>query len=207
MRRDPFAAIEHPNDFAKRTEVIRVVNKLPGDQKIALLSYYYGGLSIREVATSMQIPRAAALNHLENAKENVLRELGLNGTTSMMAPGEQIKTPVLKQIFDKYAEESITEDQLRRVLEPVLRMINEGRFNRPRYQRFEWLLKPVASVSVVVALTLMVGFSQPVEAREDIPASKTEVFALFEIEEEENIGEGSAQSADPSPEEEDMEDA
>jgi len=40
--------------------------------------------------------------------------------------------PVLKQIFDKYVEDSITDEQLFRILEPVLKRIREGAFDRPR---------------------------------------------------------------------------
>ena len=42
------------------------------------------------------------------------------------------KTSVLKQIFDKYIEDTITEEQINRVLEPVLKLIREGAFDRPR---------------------------------------------------------------------------
>jgi len=38
----------------------------------------------------------------------------------------------LKRIFDLHAEETITDDQVRRVLDPVLEMIIEGKFEKPR---------------------------------------------------------------------------
>lgn len=40
---------------------------------------------------------------------------------------------VLKEIFEKHSEDTITYDQLYRILEPVLQMISEGRFDR-RYK-------------------------------------------------------------------------
>ena len=39
-------------------------------------------------------------------------------------------TSKLTEIFDSYARECITDEQIQRVLEPVIREILEGRFNR-----------------------------------------------------------------------------
>jgi len=38
----------------------------------------------------------------------------------------------LKQVFDGYIEDTITDEQVWRVLEPVLRLIRQGAFDRPR---------------------------------------------------------------------------
>gem|GEM_PF-5629041 len=48
------------------------------------------------------------------------------------------EAPVLKLVFDKYLEDSITEEQVQRILEPVLKMILEGRFDRPPRLRVFW---------------------------------------------------------------------
>ena len=40
--------------------------------------------------------------------------------------------PALKQIFDGYIEDTVSNEQIHRVLEPVLRLIGEGAFDRPR---------------------------------------------------------------------------
>jgi len=37
----------------------------------------------------------------------------------------------LKQVFDMYIEEEISDEQIQRVLKPVLKLISEGAFNRP----------------------------------------------------------------------------
>jgi len=37
---------------------------------------------------------------------------------------------MLKKVFDRYEEETITEEQVRRVLEPVIKMVQEGRFGK-----------------------------------------------------------------------------
>ena len=39
---------------------------------------------------------------------------------------------ILKQVFDSYIEDSVTEEQVQRVLEPVFRLILQGTFDRPR---------------------------------------------------------------------------
>ena len=41
-------------------------------------------------------------------------------------------TSVLKQIFDGHIEDTITDEQIVRILEPVLRRIREGAFDRRR---------------------------------------------------------------------------
>ena len=47
--------------------------------------------------------------------------------------GIEVKgTSVLKQVFDGYIEDTVTDEQVQRVLEPVLRLIRDGAFNRPR---------------------------------------------------------------------------
>jgi hypothetical protein len=45
---------------------------------------------------------------------------------------ESANGSVLKQVFDMHIEETFTDEQVRRVLEPVLRLIREGAFDRPQ---------------------------------------------------------------------------
>ncbi len=49
-----------------------------------------------------------------------------------MTPGIAPGTPALKQIFDRFADESISSEEVDRVLEPVLALIQAGAFDRPR---------------------------------------------------------------------------
>ena len=63
---------------------------------------------------------------------------------------------VLKVAFNESTEDSITEEQLRRVVEPVLRMIDEGRFDRNRFRRLKKHFKPFFSIAVLTVLTLSV---------------------------------------------------
>ena len=44
---------------------------------------------------------------------------------------EAVKIPILKRIFDAYASETITDEQLQQIVDPVVKMIREGRFNNP----------------------------------------------------------------------------
>lgn len=52
-----------------------------------------------------------------------------NGSTHD-TPRYPPKMPVLKQVFDKYAKESITDEQIQRMLAPVIRKIQDGCFDR-----------------------------------------------------------------------------
>ena len=73
--------------------------------------------------------------------------------------GSALNKPFLKQVFEKYAEESITEEQVRRVLEPILRMIYEGRFDK-RKPRKSWIVNPLGSTIAVAILILVVAIMQ-----------------------------------------------
>ena len=42
------------------------------------------------------------------------------------------KTSILKQVFDGYIEDSVTDEQVHRALAPVLKLIREGVFDRRR---------------------------------------------------------------------------
>ena len=44
----------------------------------------------------------------------------------------ECKQSRIRQLFDSYVEETITEEQIQRLLSPVLRMIYNGCFDSPR---------------------------------------------------------------------------
>ena len=50
---------------------------------------------------------------------------------------------VLKDIFGWYAEYSITEEQIERVLDPVIKMIHDGKFDKHRPSRFTGIFKMI----------------------------------------------------------------
>ena len=53
-------------------------------------------------------------------------EVGILSTKKSSGPS------VLKQIFDGHIEDTITDEQIFRILEPVLRRIRDGAFDRRR---------------------------------------------------------------------------
>ena len=48
---------------------------------------------------------------------------------------------VLKEMFDKCADDNISDEQLNRILEPVLIMIKSGKFEKSRRMRFVHFVK------------------------------------------------------------------
>lgn len=68
--------------------------------------------------------------------------------------------PVLKQIFDKYAEENISDERVRLILRPILRMIHEGRFDKPIRERIERIGAMVLSAAAVIVITLVIVITQ-----------------------------------------------
>ena len=52
-------------------------------------------------------------------------------TTSNSEGNKGMKVSVLKLIFDAYEGETITDEQVQRIVDPVIRMIRAGQFNDP----------------------------------------------------------------------------
>ena len=71
---------------------------------------------------------------------------------------ENIGASALRNVFDLYAEYSITEEQVERVLAPVIKMIQDGKFDKPRQKHFTWLFKSMMSIIAVGALILVISF-------------------------------------------------
>ncbi len=70
--------------------------------------------------------------------------------------------PLLRQIFDRYAEETITDEQARRVFEPVGRLIREGRFHKRRRPQAARVFASIAAV-LVVAVAMAVAAGERIE--------------------------------------------
>jgi len=83
-----------------------------------------------------------------------------NNTVYAESNNMQGKTTLLGQIFERYAEDTITEERVRRLLEPILKMIYEGKFDKPGKLRFDWLINPLGSMVTVAVLILVVAFIQ-----------------------------------------------
>ena len=68
---------------------------------------------------------------------------------------------ILKSIFNKYIEDSITEEQIERLLRPILQMIKEGRFDRVYARiRARRIYQAVLSFAAVLVLVITVIFAQ-----------------------------------------------
>ena len=50
----------------------------------------------------------------------------------MLGNYEPVRESVMRMVFDSYIEDTITDEQVQRVLGPVFRLIKEGVFDRPR---------------------------------------------------------------------------
>ena len=72
----------------------------------------------------------------------------------------QLKVPLLSEILNKYAEDSITDEQVQRVLKPVLIMIHEGKFDRSPFQRFSWLTTQLLSIATAMVMIIAAALSR-----------------------------------------------
>lgn len=70
------------------------------------------------------------------------------------------KKSVLKEIFDIFAEDTITDEQINRILAPVLKLIREGKFRKTRRDRIAFFTLPLLSMAAVIVLIATVVISQ-----------------------------------------------
>jgi len=66
-------------------------------------------------------------------------------------------TSTLKQIVDLYAEETVSDEHIERILEPVVAMIQAGKFDRPRRSSHVHDIKPLIAAGIVATVTLAVA--------------------------------------------------
>ena len=159
MHYETFLPTEYTTDPEKREEVLHIVSELPVNQRLALVAYFYGGLSVQETATAMNAPLWITAKYLDTACAKVLRGLGMENLKNTTT-GKTNNVSVLKQIFDWHEAETITDEMTQRVLEPVLKMIREGKFVRSPWHRYSWLVRPVLAVATVAALIVTVAVTQ-----------------------------------------------
>ena len=157
---DPFNAIDYTDDPEVRANILRIISELSMNQRMALLSYYYGGFTIQEVAIAMKVSSSMATDCLEHARANVLKEFGTMSTQTHLVPDIPQRSQVLVDILNELSVEKATDEQVQRVLEPVLTMIREGKFDKPKRSRFRWWVKPMLSVVAVAVIALATVFGQ-----------------------------------------------
>jgi len=84
-----------------------------------------------------------------------------HGTTFGEEDQKSSDAGILKEMYEVHAEETISDEQARRVLKPVLAMIDEGKFDKPRRIISIAPLATVAAVLVVAVTATLMLFSQP----------------------------------------------
>ena len=143
----------------KRAETVNIINRLPIKQRTALLMYEYGRLGIEDVAEAMDTTCWLAEHHIQDAREQIRMELEINSySTNRKTPPKQEEEPILVQVLTKYAEETITGEQLDHVLAPVLQSIKEGEFDKPSKNKARRLVGPLSAVAAIIILVASVLF-------------------------------------------------
>ena len=130
MQYESFSLSRYVDDPKRRIDVLNIVSELPANQCVALLAHFYGGLSVEEIATVMKSSIELTDNYLESACDKILHELEV-ADMSVKISDEASKKIVLKEIFEWYETEIIIDEQIQRVLEPILQMIRDGKFDKP----------------------------------------------------------------------------
>jgi len=115
-----------------RAEICKAIAKLPIEQRTALMIHEFGGLSNNEVAKSMDMSPIRVIQTLNAAWRNVGKELGVETELADDGLFSYKDRIALKKIFDSHAEETITDEQVERMINPILQRIREGEFNQPK---------------------------------------------------------------------------
>jgi len=115
--------------------MFKAIGRLPAKQRVSLLAHEYAGLSIDETALITGSPRWAVNHHIQRAKANVLKFLQ-NQDSELH--GDLVESS-LQVVLDKYAEESITDEQMMRVFGPVSLMLEEEESKR-KSRKLIWFL-------------------------------------------------------------------
>ena len=192
---EPFHYCDDLTDVCMHKKVLHAINELAVNQRMALLAHSYGEMNIYEVATAMKVPAWIASLYLKSAQEIVMKTLEKTGMETAELPAPPKKN-VLKRVFDRYTEDTITDEQVERVLAPVLMLIKDHGFERPRWHRFSWqiqLMAPVATAATLiatVAITCLSGSGSSVSGYvylEDVAADNIEVL-LFDTKSMEAAG-------------------
>ena len=129
MQYESFSQSGYATDKKKRLELLNIVSELPVNQCMTLLAHFYGGLSVEEIATVMKISAELTDDYLEIACDKVLQEIE-DAVIDVNISDDASKKNALRDIFDWYETEIITDERIQRVLEPILQMIRDGKFDK-----------------------------------------------------------------------------
>ena len=151
-------SIEGVENANHRARAVRVISELPQYQQTVFLMCDYGLLSIEETAASMKISSRMAASYLRSARARVQREIeGKDEITSYNA-NETYNESAFKPALEAYAQETITDEEIDNALDPILKEIDEGRFDKPKRSRYSIIASPVAALTIVAALIIGVAF-------------------------------------------------
>ncbi|MCL1830679.1 MAG: ECF-type sigma factor [Oscillospiraceae bacterium] len=117
---DSVSSSKETDTHNTRIDVLSVIRRLPLRERVMLLSHYFGGLSLDEAAKAMRISIRVATKLLQKARENMMNELKNEDMSFHVALESSFTMPMLKEIFDNYADEMITEEQIKRVVDPII---------------------------------------------------------------------------------------
>ena len=77
---------------------------------------------------------------------------------------------VLKDLFDRYADENITDEQIAYLLEPILRMIKDGYFDKSYRRQIKRITRKIASL-----------FSNISSLSEDIESKRSTIIKVSSV--------------------------
>jgi len=144
---DTFHSLIRVEDPEMRAQVTQAVERLSGKERTVMLLHHYSDLSVEQTAEAMKITGQRVAKHLVRAQERVFDEVGEKYMSSFDTTYDSSENSTLRQLFDEHAAETITDEQLNRIIAPIGRMINAGCFNsKPKRRSLCWVLSPLSQM-------------------------------------------------------------
>jgi len=143
------------------------VGEISSEERIARLMRKYGHYEIGKKTENASIPSVEA-----ERRQPVLKLVEADHYCMAVVTHEDKepqKASTLKKVFDKHAEETITDDQLDNILAPVLAGIEEGKYRKHRSNSLKkWFAGPIPAMAVIVALIIFVAMNTNDTPQQDV---------------------------------------
>ena len=124
--RNDFAIIESESLRRNRAKICEIISDLPPALRTVLMIHEFGGLNINEVAGIMKVSSKTVESDLSTAWGIIGSKLSIDsGLVDETKISNDEKTAI-KKAFDTHINESTSDEQIDRILKPVLDRIQDN---------------------------------------------------------------------------------
>ena len=104
--RESFLPAEFTENDDSRRAVLSSISKLPVRQRQVVMFYYYDGLSVNDIAESMELAQSSVSTHLARARESIKTDLQKEAQHSPGTAAKLHAVPIGILLFDAFSAEA-----------------------------------------------------------------------------------------------------